>query len=109
MTHYSGSVPDTEPGGQWVKQAACAGPEYAGHRDIWFPTPGDQETIALAKTICGLCPVQRACLVDALRTEGSRARDNRHGIRGGLTGRQRRGVYERYQEQRRAKQQKATA
>lgn len=95
MSHYSGSVPDTEPGRAWLLRAACAGPEYDGRRDLWFPTPGDQITRKTAVAVCTTCPVRMACLTDALREEAGMHHDRRHGIRGGLTGRQRRGLYER--------------
>lgn len=95
MSHYSGSVPDTEPARKWLLQAACAGPDYEGRRDLWFPTPGDQYAREAAIAVCTSCPVRRACLTDALAEEGGSGHEKRHGIRGGLTSRQRRTLYER--------------
>lgn len=94
MSHYSGSVPDTEPARKWLEHAACAGPEHKDHRDIWFPTPGDHRSRAEAVAVCEMCPVRQACLVDALREEHGRHVDTRHGIRGGLSPKQRRSLYE---------------
>lgn len=84
----------------WRADAVCAGPEYEGHRDLWFPTPGDTAALKQAKEICETCPVRRACLTEALREEGGQAHDNRHGVLGGLSGRQRRALYERLRSQR---------
>ena len=81
MNAYSGQVPDTEPAGQWLKQAACFGRE-----DEMFPD-NNEAGIAKAKAICKPCPVRRECLADALRTG-----DNEHGIRGGLKPCERRAV-----------------
>lgn len=108
MSNYQGSVPDTEPARKWLLKAACAGPDYEGRRDLWFPTPGDQKTAAEAKRVCAICPVRQACLTDALREEGGSSHDSRHGIRGGYTGRQRRTLYENVRNQRKKNRQKAT-
>jgi hypothetical protein len=76
---YSGQVPDTEPAGQWLKQAACLGRYDEMHPD------NSEAGIANAKRICEPCPVRDACLADALRTG-----DNHWGIRGGLKPEERR-------------------
>ncbi|MFJ2000302.1 WhiB family transcriptional regulator [Streptomyces chartreusis] len=64
----------------WTKAAACVGedPElfHAGERN-----PGAVEQ---ARLICNRCPVRTACLIAAYRE------DDRHGLRAGLTPRQRR-------------------
>jgi hypothetical protein len=73
---YSGQVPDTEPAGQWIKQAACRTPGV--DPDEMFPD-NSETGIAHAKAICRPCPVQVDCVLDAIRTG-----DNEHGIRGGL-------------------------
>lgn len=83
-----------ERAAHWRDDALCATDEYDGRRDMWFPHQTDHTTRAEAKRICALCPVRVACLVDALREEGSRTSANRHGIRGGLTPKQRRNRYE---------------
>ncbi|MEU9333185.1 WhiB family transcriptional regulator [Streptomyces sp. NPDC048290] len=106
MSHYTGAVPDTRRAPDWRTQALCAGPEYDGRRDVWFPTSGDQQTKADAKAVCAVCPVQLACLAVALREEGGRGHLHRHGIRGGLTPKQRRTLYDRA---RKGRQQQAAA
>ena len=84
MNHYSGAIPDTEPAGQWIKQAACI-----GRAEEMFPD-NNEAGIAHAKMICGPCPVWQECLEDALRTG-----DNEHGIRGGLKPGERRAIAKR--------------
>lgn len=84
MSHYQGSVPDTEPARKWLESAACRADDI--NPDLMFP---DNHTagIAKAKTVCRRCPVWRDCLTDALDTG-----DNQHGIRGGLKPEERRAV-----------------
>lgn len=54
-------------------------------------TPKDQRTaVGLAKQICTMrCPVREACLESAMATELFLGGTERHGIRGGLTARER--------------------
>jgi hypothetical protein len=47
--------------------------------DAWFPEPDDAAAVAAAKALCALCPDRAACLAGAL------ARDEPHGVWGGLT------------------------
>jgi WhiB family transcriptional regulator, redox-sensing transcriptional regulator len=63
----------------WREQAACV--PYDG--DIFFADKSFED--ALAKKICGGCPVRDECLADAFATG-----ELWHGIRGGLTPRERR-------------------
>jgi hypothetical protein len=57
---------------EWAQQARCAGEDP----ELWFSIiPTDQ---ALAVQICKQCPVQAACLSEALKS-------NAEGIWGGLT------------------------
>ncbi|MGK5549344.1 WhiB family transcriptional regulator [Streptomyces sp. URMC 127] len=56
-----------------VDHAACAGEEP----ELFFH--GDPGAIALAKRICGRCPVREACLARSI------ANDERYGVFGGLT------------------------
>ena len=81
---------------EWTAQALCADPAYANRRDeLWFAHSLEQKpAIVEAVRICFRCPVRLACLGDALASEGSAHKNDRHGIRGGLTGYQRRLVYE---------------
>jgi hypothetical protein len=67
-------------GDGWRRRAACrhADPE------LFFPPVGDSQTAAAAVAVCRSCLVIDACLRDALAT------GERHGIRGGLTGIERR-------------------
>lgn len=81
MSHYSESAPDTEPGREWLEQAICK-----DDPDLMFPD-NNVYGIGQAKEICAACPVRDDCLEDALQTG-----DNDHGIRGGLTPRERRAL-----------------
>ena len=100
-------APDTvERADQWRQQAACARPEYKDQRDIWFAPTTRQSDIVLAKSICKtLCPVREECLAAAVREEGGRTTESRHGIRGGLQGAGRRRMYDRERARRRAAEQ----
>ena len=64
----------------WRHKGACQGLDPA----IFFPD--SEENIALAKEICGLCPVRLTCLEHAL---ASREKD---GIWGGTTDKERRRI-----------------
>jgi WhiB family redox-sensing transcriptional regulator len=72
-------------GDSWMARGAC---RTALNPDAWFPEPGighverDETTKAALRT-CRACPVIRECLLSAL------ARNERHGIWGGMTPRQR--------------------
>lgn len=81
MSGYTGQAPDTEPGGQWSKRAACTGQADAMHPE------NDEKQIAAAKAICARCLVARECLWDAVATD-----DMQHGIRAGLRPNERRDV-----------------
>lgn len=76
----------------WRLQALCA-TRYFRSVDF-FPNTKNLTGIAKAKAVCHSCPVRQACLADALRVEGGQQAATRHGIRGGLTGKQRRKAYE---------------
>lgn len=69
----------------WVGDARCAEVDP----DIFFPSKGEVPIADLARTVCGGCPVADECLSFALRT------DQRYGIWGGLTTRQRRSLAKR--------------
>lgn len=62
----------------WRHSAACRGMDPA----LFYPDKGVGHRIA--KRTCAACPVRRECLQDALETD-----ETRHGLRGGLTPRQR--------------------
>lgn len=64
--------------GDWAEEAACR----TSHPDLFFPETvrGDNH----AKAICSRCPVRTECLNHALDT------DEKYGVWGGLTPRERR-------------------
>lgn len=64
----------------WRDDAACR-PDP----DAMFES--SEAGIANARHVCARCPVKRACLVDAIRTD-----DNDHGVRAGLLPRERKAV-----------------
>lgn len=78
MTHPS--TPQTDPprDERWRDEALCA---QVG-QELFFPEQG--ESIGPAKRICGSCPVHVDCLDYAL------AHDQRYGVWGGLSERERR-------------------
>ncbi|WP_193241507.1 WhiB family transcriptional regulator [Streptomyces phaeolivaceus] len=79
----------------WTVQALCADSSYEDIRDdLWFAPASRKDAVDEARFICHQCPVRDACLTDALTLEGAAHRSERHGIRGGLTGSQRRRRYE---------------
>jgi WhiB family transcriptional regulator, redox-sensing transcriptional regulator len=69
---------------EWMADALCL--EVGA--DLWYPEPGAEglKTINLAKKVCGMCPVQAECLAHALATREP------HGIWGGVTAKNRRGM-----------------
>lgn len=79
----------------WRAQAACLFLAEDGYEDLMFPDPGNKPAVDFAKRVCDPCPVWEACLREALQDEGGKTKDNRFGIRGGLTPSQRYGVYTR--------------
>lgn len=69
----------------WYKHALCAG---HGEPDLWFPDgPDSTEQADRAKAVCAACPVRDLCLAHAMENE------ERHGIWGGTTGRERRRIF----------------
>jgi hypothetical protein len=73
----------------WRAQAICAQPDMADSLELFFPLPGDKAAAAAAKQICAGCPVRAACLDNVLAIEDGRGVENRHGISGGLSPKQR--------------------
>ncbi|MFD2684967.1 WhiB family transcriptional regulator [Streptomyces phyllanthi] len=67
----------TPPDMAWQEQALCA---QTG-ADFFFPEPGS--SVREAKRICGMCEMRSACLEYAL------ANDERFGVWGGLSERER--------------------
>jgi WhiB family redox-sensing transcriptional regulator len=73
--------------GNWREGAACRGMDV----NMFFPEKGGQGTVTTkkAKAICASCPVQEHCLSFALEA------DERIGIYGGTSERQRRALSDR--------------
>ena len=70
----------------WMKEALCAQVDIG---DIFYPDKGGSATIA--KNVCAQCPVRQVCL------DYSLASNERFGVWGGLTARERR-EYQRTEE-----------
>jgi WhiB family redox-sensing transcriptional regulator len=70
---------------EWVKYAACNGTDP----EIFFSDTNGNS--ALAKSICGTCPVSEECLEFALKYH-TKNNDYAHGIWGGLSVRERRAL-----------------
>lgn len=66
----------------WVQHAACSDSGYSV--DLWFPQRGDTTSERLARSVCESCPVRFECLQENI--------DERDGIYGGTSGRQRRAL-----------------
>jgi WhiB family redox-sensing transcriptional regulator len=64
---------------EWQEEAVCATVDP----DLWHPEKGDAGAAAIAKRLCMDCPVRDQCLQDALD------HDERYGVWGGLTARER--------------------
>lgn len=73
-------APDTlTPASSWTRHAACAGDD-----------PEDYFTArTLAGLSCRICPVRETCLAEAMAAEGDAGPDDRYGIYGGLTSKER--------------------
>lgn len=65
---------------EWQVDAACRGVDP----EIFFPGPDEEHRVAAALSVCASCPVRPRCLAFAL------SREQRYGIWGGLTEKQRR-------------------
>lgn len=101
---YTGSVPDTltRPPA-WHRTAVCGRPEYRDRSDeLWFAPAGDRAAIEEAKRLCHTCPVRKDCLRAEMAAEDNASRSKRHGVRGGLTGGERRALYEELQRRKKA-------
>lgn len=72
----------------WQRLAACR----TVKPELMYPD-NDAVRIKAARDVCAQCPVTRACLNLALRAEGKTGENNRFGIFGGLTPRQRHRLY----------------
>jgi WhiB family redox-sensing transcriptional regulator len=87
-------------GDSWAALGACRTSDLGP--DAWFPEPGighadrDETTKAALRT-CRACPVSRECLLSAL------ARNERYGIWGGMTERQRNKFVKQVRERRAAR------
>ncbi|MER5882678.1 WhiB family transcriptional regulator [Streptomyces sp. NPDC001941] len=77
-------APDTAPE-HWGTRAACAAPDV--DPELFFPLPS--QSLAPARQICRVCPVVLECLEAALAEEGTKPKEQRSGVRGGLSVEQR--------------------
>ncbi|WP_309029050.1 WhiB family transcriptional regulator [Streptomyces alfalfae] len=91
-TPYQRATPDTPTVGDWRIRGACA--VEGIDPDGMFPERS-KTGLNQARALCTRCPVQTQCLLAALAEEGSRGRESRYGIRGGLTPSQRHALYRR--------------
>lgn len=66
----------------WSERANCRGCDP----DLFFPARGDNHTLAAAKNVCASCEVRPECLDYAM------VNVERHGVWGGLSEGQRRGL-----------------
>jgi WhiB family redox-sensing transcriptional regulator len=74
------NVDDFSGNDRWQTHAACRGMDAR----LFYPQRG--ESAVEAKAVCAICPVREDCLTDAI------AHLERHGIWGGKTERDRRGI-----------------
>jgi WhiB family redox-sensing transcriptional regulator len=93
MVTYGPTELATELVADWRARAACAG--YPN--TLFFPVSEDAEpsTVERAKAICSVCPVMDACLEYALET------NQRAGIWGGTTERERKSLRRKWLAERR--------
>jgi hypothetical protein len=91
------AAPNTPTGNNWTRQAACADVDTK----VMFPG-SNPDNIAAAKAVCARCPVVLRCGRETLEIEGNAAAANRHGVFAGLTGRERRRVYDELERRRKA-------
>lgn len=63
-----------------VDQASCA----QSDPDAWYPEKGRKDSVTIAKKVCKNCPIRERCLEIALEN------DERYGVWGGLSERERR-------------------
>lgn len=83
------AIPAPRPG--WDREAACA---TSSDPDLWFPEGVRGATFLAhanaARQMCRTaCPVMLDCLHAEMRAEQGKGRDNRFGVRGGMTGSER--------------------
>lgn len=91
---------------EWRTRAACHTDSI--DPDVMFPNsnPADIED---AREICAPCPVRAECLADAMATEGGATARDRYGIRAGMTGKERRALYETQRQRKTGLQTRAVA
>jgi len=82
-----------EPDETWRVDAACSGVAS----ELFFPAGEDAESSVAAKEICGVCPVQEACLQYAVATNQT------EGVWGGLDANERRRMRRRMRDRARRK------
>ncbi|MEV3857775.1 WhiB family transcriptional regulator [Streptomyces sp. NPDC050095] len=95
--NFRTAAPDTASGTNWTRRAACAGVGV----NVMFPG-SRPEDIDAAKAVCARCPVTIRCGRETLEIEGNATAEKRHGVFAGLTGKERRRVYEELERRRKA-------
>ena len=93
----------------WKSQALCRDVDTDLFLDTDDTTAIGQRRIAMVKRWCADCPVQPICLEYAMGLEKAAPSHYRAGIYGGLTPRERSGLYKRRVRQRAAAQQAEVA
>lgn len=63
---------------EWMNEAVCR-TDTGDYTDLMYPTEGDDDAIALAKSFCAICPSQGDCLEYAIAHRES------YGVWGGTT------------------------
>lgn len=86
MTHYEGSVPETQRKTDWRDTAACREQKP----EAWFPKPGNTDAVRAAKAACFACPVMLQCAQHAL------TKNEDDGVWGGLSEGQRTTIRKKY-------------
>ncbi|MFI8360762.1 WhiB family transcriptional regulator [Streptomyces sp. NPDC085612] len=94
-TRYGRRAPETaDRAPNWRDTAACLGQAalFLPRRDTG---PEYVASMVAAKKVCEHCPVQQACLDEAMATERADTENARAGVRGGLTPQERAARYSR--------------
>ena len=79
---------DAACGARWGEEVVLGARSFVIDHDLFFPD--DEAKAAAAKKVCRDCPVRRPCLDYAMNN------NERHGIWGGLTRRERRLLRRKY-------------
>lgn len=86
MPFRPGDRHDAAKPGDWEERAACRDLDPSLAYRLFFPAQHRYAELAQARIICATCPVKAECLAFALDTHQD------HGIWGGTSERERRGI-----------------